>query len=1000
MATLLLLTYAAIAQHTYKYSVATTAWEAGLGNHRAIIQVPATSSAAYLNLEWRRHDKDVDKRRFVIINAASKDTVSNIFRITVNNERCELVFGPVNAGKYYIYYLPSKPQAQEGYYVNDYLPPEPEADKAWVRKNAIGHKSSASYTKVVCTEIQSRTAFDSFYPMEVTANEAEKKKLRSLGNRNFLLFAEDRKHPIRMLDNIPQRWASRTPKEGFTGKASRNEYYTFQVGLWALLSVEDVSVEFSPLKGKAYTLPARALTCFNTGGTDASGKPFTKVLRVPGTMVQPLWIGVNLPADIPAGTYIGKLTVITKNAGSKELPIEISVNSQTLADRGDSETWRHSRLRWLNSTAGIDEQPVLPYQPIQALNNGGIELTGKEVLFASNGLPSSIRVYGEEVLAAPVTFSILTQAGEVRFANTNADRPKIVAGVMTKSVQQRASALNLTTQTVIEADGWMKYSFEIEALIDLDLADVRLEIPYRKEISTYMMGMGLPGTETPGTRDSKWDGPYTSFLAKENPNGLRFDNGADLNYGPYDSFWLGSPKAGLHCELRGAPYTGSLLREFKPGPPPNWHNGGKGGFSIRTIEKQQDAIAYSGERKLKKGERLSFECTFIITPVKKLDTRLQFTERYFQSTPDPNPGEKDLAKGIRVINVHHANTYNPYINYPFLAVKEMKGFVNKWHDKGMKVKIYNSVTGVSNYATEIWALRSLGTEILKEGKGGGAPWLREHLLENYTTFWYQPLANGDIDASVYLSAQSSRWYNYYIEGLKWLVKNVGIDGIYLDDVAYGRDMIKRIRKVVSQDRPDFLMDLHSHRWYSGGPALQYAEFYPYINKLWFGEEFHYNEMPAANWMVETSGIPFGVMGDMLQDGGNPWRGMLYGMSSRLGWTGDPSAIWGLWDNFGIADSKMVGYWDDQPVVTTNNSDVLATAYLNNNKKVLISVASWAKQTVSVSLNIDFKRLGLDPGKVIITAPELKNIQPGRQFKPGEPIAVDPMKGWLFLIDEL
>ena len=985
------------ARESYTYTVAPEPWPENLGNHRAIIKILGDTEVAHLNLEWRRHDRSAEQRRFIIKKADGKDSIPNIFRLNVNNERCELLFGPVTEGTYYFYYLPYEPQSLGGYYTKGYLPRESEAVKEWLEKNAIGNKTPGNFTKASCVEIQSRTAFDSFYPMEVIATDAEKKKLQELNKENFMLFPEDRKNPIRMLDNIPQRWINLPFANGFTGEASQNEYYTFQVGLWALQSIEDVKVEFGPLKGNNYTLPPSALTCFNTEGVDPSGKPFIKDLNVAATLVQPLWIGVDLPEDIPVGQYSGKLTIVTKYFGKKDLPVTINVNNSTLSDRGDSEMWRHSRLRWLNSTAGIDDNNVSPYSPVNVLANGGVDLTGKEVHFTPDGLPSSIKVYGEEVLAAPISFSIHTGSGRINFTKPKVKQLKLASGVLSKLFEQKSKQIKLRTYSDIEFDGWMKYTFEIEALEDLDLSDVNLVIPYRNDISKYIMGMGLPGTETPANRESKWEGPYTSFLAIESPSGLRFDNGEDLNYGPYDSFWLGSPKGGLHCELRGASYTGPQLNLFKPGPPISWGNSGKGGFKIRTEEKQQNAIAYSGERKLKKGQKLVFECAFIITPVKKLETHNHFSQRYYHNSGNPNPTEKDLELGVKVINLHHANKYNPYINYPFIAVEEMKDFVDKWHSKDMKVKIYNSVTGISNYATEIWALRSLGTEIIKEGDSEGFIWLREHFLDNYSTIWYQPLENGDIDASVFISSQSSRWYNYYIEGLRYLVKNIGIDGIYLDGAAYDRDMLKRIRKVVSQDRPDFLMDLHSHRWADAGSALQYADFYPYVNKLWFGEMFMYNEMPPANWLVETSGIPFGLMGDMLEGGGNIWRGMLYGMSERLGWSANRPEIWKLWDNFGIGDSKIVGYWDENSVVTTSNKDVLATAYLKD-KKMLVSIASWAEQTVLVDLDIDFKRIGLDPTKVTITAPKIKNIQPEKKFKIGDQISVDPLKGWLLVIE--
>ena len=71
--------------------------------------------------------------------------------------------------------------------------------------------------------------------------------------------------------------------------------------------------------------------------------------------------------------------------------------------------------------------------------------------------------------------------------------------------------------------------------------------------------------------------------------------------------------------------------------------------------------------------------------------------------------------------------------------EEMKGFVDHWHEKGLKVKIYYTVREITNHVTEIWALRSLGDEILRgsEGsnlpwlRGGGYPWLIEHFVSDY-----------------------------------------------------------------------------------------------------------------------------------------------------------------------------------------------------------------------------------------------------------------------------
>jgi hypothetical protein len=248
----------------------------------------------------------------------------------------------------------------------------------------------------------------------------------------------------------------------------------------------------------------------------------------------------------------------------------------------------------------------------------------------------------------------------------------------------------------------------------------------------------------------------------------------------------------------------------------------------------------------------------------------------------------------------------------------------------------------------------------------------------------------------------SRWYNYYVEGLQWLVKNTDIDGLYLDDVAFDRNLLKRMRRVMDGVKPGCIIDLHSNTGFSIGPATQYTEFFPFINKLWFGESFQYDNMSPENWLVETSGIPFGLMGDMLQGGGNPWRGMIYGMTSRLPWGTEsvvcnPKEVWKIWDSFGIADSKMIGYWDPACPVKTDNPKVLATAYVKNNK-ILISVASWNPTACDVKLEINWQSLGIDPQKAKISAPEILNFQPGRKFGIDDLITVEPTKGWLLIVE--
>ena len=960
------------------YVTPETPWDEGLGNHRAVLEIANPAEAVMVDVLWRRHDKKPNRKKFIIIDEGGNE-VENIQRINVDNEHCKLVFGPADTkGKYYFYYLPSEVQEEYGFYSKGYLKTEEKALEDWVNKNNL-EDGIATLPQAKLLEFQSRTEFDSFYPMEVIALQSEKDSLLSIHKKDFLVFPEDRKLPIRMLDEIPLKWIKSGPSDSFKGEAYKNEYYTFQLGVFATQKdLSDLKVEFSSLKNGDAEIPISKLTCFNTGGIDPYGEPFVKHLDLEQGKVQPMWIGIDIPENIISGSYTGTIKVIAENVAPQIVNVNLEINNEALADRGDSEGWRHSRLRWLNSTLGNDDDNTKQYKPIKLLDNKTYHLTNKEITLSENGFPGSINVKKAEILNSPISFIVETKKGIEQFSpHENVESLKNETGIISSSWKSISNNIEISGITIIESDGYINYKLNLKALNAIKAKDIRLEIPLKGDIAKYMMGMGLPGTSVPDNLEAKWKGPH-------------------------DSFWIGSANAGIWCELRGSDYSGPLLNLYRPKFPKSWNNDGKGGFKIESTRDEVKAIAFSGSRDFKKGEELEFEWSFIITPVKDVNYKSQFTERYYHNGGNPFPSDKDLESGVKVVNLHHANNYNPHINYPLVAVDSMKWFVDKMHEKGQKVKIYYTIRELTNYTSEIWALRSLGNEILGNGVGGGYPWLREHFVRGYRPQWYQWFPDKSADASIVNSPKDSRWNNYYIEGLKWMVEKIDIDGLYLDDVSYDRRTVKRIRKVLDNTKPGCMIDLHSNTGFSKGPATQYTEFFPYMDKLWFGESFKYNEMSPENWLVEVSGIPFGLMGDMLQGGGNRWLGMLFGMTTRLPWSSDkvkadPRPVWKIWDEFEIQNAEMIGFWSENSPIATNHSDVKVTLYKKQGRS-LISIGNFSNKAQEISLKIDFEKLGLDADNVKLVAPAIYDFQTKKEWKIGDKITVDSKKGWLIYIE--
>lgn len=978
----------------------TGTWNAAVfGNHRAVARVEVKADAVRLHIPWRRRDVHPEKKNIIIVDAKTGRRIKNIFRVTVNREFGDLIFQPLTTpGSYYIYYLPHVTSGRKNYPTIVYPEPEVTADGAWLKRHRLiaGNRMKGKWDKAKLLRIEAIDEFDSFYPMEVIATAAEVKALTAKHhNLSCLLFPEERTFPIRMTRDLPLRWIKKGISGTFRGQAARGEFYAFQVGVYAVKqSISDLKVQFFDLRGSGdkHHIPAALLRCINTGGTDWTGKKIRKVCPVKKGEVQALWFGIAVPRAAEPGRYRGKLNITPASMETQSIDLELEVLPEILADAGDSEPWRHSRLRWLDSTIALDDGIVPPFTPLKVDKKAGrISCLGRSVSLNEYGFPASIRSFfapemthllpggqGREMLHSPVKIVVETAAEKVHA--WQGERAKIVeqaegAAAWAFTGTALSGKLKMELYARMEFDGCIEYEVKIKSLETLKIEDIRMHIPVAGAVAKYMMGMGYKGGRCPDRFAWQWN-------RKNNQ----------------DSVWIGDVNAGLQCSFKDERYIRPLNTNFylsKPlVMPASWYNDGKGGCRMEKNSAGALLIdTYSGPRIIKKDEELYFNFRLLLTPFKTLDTRAHWHNRYYHRF---NPIDEIAAKGANTINVHHATEINPYINYPFIRPGKMKAYIDDAHRKGMKVKIYYTVRELSNIAPEIFALRSLGDEILSYGPGGGFAWLQEHLGGDYIAGWLVPRLK---DAAV-INSGTSRWHNYYLEGLNRLVETVGIDGLYIDDVAFDRVVMQRVRKILDRGRPGALIDLHSANQYNvrdgyAGSANLYLEHFPYLNRLWFGEYFDYNAHPDY-WLIEMSGIPFGLMGEMLQDGGNPYRGMVYGMTARLPWAGDPTAIWQVWDDFGIEDSRMVGYWVPSCPVKTGHPGLLATVYLKKGK-ALVALASWVKEDVKCKLAIDWQRLQIDPAKAHILAPPVKDFQEKAVFKPGDPIPVGPGKGWLLTI---
>ena len=579
-----------------------------------------------------------------------------------------------------------------------------------------------------------------------------------------------------------------------------------------------------------------------------------------------------------------------------------------------------------------------------------------------------------------------------------------------------AGPAHVVLNGTLHMDGYIDFVFELSSAAanhgsaTFSLADIRLDIEWLPQAQErlMLMGMGVVSGAFENNTSVAW---HWSTQSRNN------------------FMWAGSASAGMKVQLKddNDPHRDAAIKSYTT-LPLTWHNNGRGGANITAVTTADDPIgakfvAFTGaytlapkvDPPLTNGSRV-FRFDLTVTPFKARNESQHWGLRHFQvGYPGPAfTSAEDVAKtGATVVNIHQGvdTMINPFINYPFIpeSVALLDNYTRTANALGMRVKYYYTVRELSNHCAEIWALRQLGDEVYARpqcGDGcGGAAWLQEQLVDGYEPAWFDQLEkpNG-ADAAIRQSGTAGRWLNYYIEGLRQSVESSPhINGIYYDGILFDRFTMVRVRKTLERFSTEFepLIDMHTGNdfTYQGRKitdAVAYANHWAYVDSLWIGEGFSYDSEPY-NWLLEISGMAFGIFSDMLGTP-NQYRGMLFGSTGRFG-CANPTPMWKFWDAFGIQDSDMIGWWEpEQPIHIRGSADVLASSYVIKGRKTLVAVASWAATTSSITLDIHWETLGLAPGTVIsVTAPAIEGFQPARSWGVGDSIDVAPGKGWMLIL---
>lgn len=735
---------------------------------------------------------------------------------------------------------------------------------------------------------------------------------------------------------------------------SKNEVYILQI---AALSDTDDTIKSVECKSKKVKIQ-----CINTDVIDKFGESKNQSVKIKKNILQPLFLTVE--ADNVAENQKVSVKVVTES-GSDTLDFVFKINDSRVANHGYNDLWRLSRLKWLNSTLAQNDDLVKPYTPVE-VDGKTVSILGRDIELGKNGLINQVcSKFDEavelcdsaqkELFAKPIEFTI--DGENLKDGIFKIKKYKNRAEVSSKSANLRYSA---EVSGVIRYDGQADYSVKITPLKDFTVKNIALTLFINKDCTSLMHGLGHRASKAENLT-FKWD-----------------------NDKQQDCVYMGSVNCGVRVKYKAENYIRPLINIFYKNLPLNtptttWDNDTKGDVKTEVFENYAKIVAETGEFEFKKGEAKSFDFQFHFTPFKPFDYKKAFSVRYDHNsklTDEYKEIDRAAKHGLNYVTFHQGNMIMPYINYPFYEVDRLKKAVQYADYKNIGIKLYYTEREHSNHMAETFAYKALGDEIILRKQGVSHSWQKEKpqwLVDNFgediIPGWFvkynKGKYKGEHDFS-FIVRPDTRLDNYYIEGLNWLLENVGIKGIYIDDTSLDRTTLERAKKLL--DKKGGLIDMHmwNHEEPRAGDVSclnLYAELLPFLDSSWLGEGFFYKKYTPEYMLSEVSGIPYGVPGQMLQDGGDLYEGMLYAMNNRYGW-GYTNAVdmYKLWDEFIIEDSQMLGYWHSKNPITTDNENVFTTVYLKGDS-ALLCVYNFSQKAEKFAFGINKDLLGFEPKTV-------------------------------------
>ena len=631
-----------------------------------------------------------------------------------------------------------------------------------------------------------------------------------------------------------------------------------------------------------------------------------------------------------------------------------------------------------------------PFIPLRISTSGlehTVEIVGRKYVFGADAMISSIVTQGKEILAGPMRI-VSQEDGEAAIFDEAYPENESESFIQSRSDEEAVICGCKQTQrfivdfcNTIHFDGNIDIDFKLMTKghtvaqvfgmsgikpLRYKLDYLWLEIPLKKELFTlYHM---FPNSSMIADNGKVYTENTTST------SGAIPRESVALPFRPL--LWLGNEELGIGFFAENNRY---------------WQNSDEK-KAIEIIQKEKETVlrirlldshpsSWKGD--FEKGAGLytpiDFHFGFHVTPVKPfpenpylhralhLDCGTKIKGNYMDYLSCENRFDLLKEKGVTTLILHEKwNKSQNWFSLSEYTANQLKYIVDECHKRDIKVMPY--------FGYELSAMSPVWSDI------------HDKVLTKYSNgrldggWWRVPFQRD------YCVCYNSDYADYFVEGIKKIMDEYNIDGVYLDGSArptfcsntehgcgwydengalHGSYSIKAIRRLF-QKLHKVVKERGGHINVHTFAAVNFTAL-PYIDQNWFGENLQFDLMKGSSkdvdldyFRAEYSGRNMGVPVEFIVYENRPlWQfenalaiSLLHGILPRPNHIGHPlevmSKVWDIIEKFPVEKSEWLPYWKNN--AKTSNPKIKVSYYkytdVSGDASLLVFISNVSPEEIS------------------------------------------------------